>query len=105
MDILASLVCGYRGTSLTNECMLELKNTLLQKRLHDFEICGNMFFKVSKMCCCDDECGGLFCDPVTVKSLCGMADRDMILDECLSGLHVCIVKCSEKQTKFTSERY
>ena len=88
MDTLASIVRLYRGTSLSDECMFELKRRLLEKRGRDIEVCGNMYFRISEMCCCSDNCGGVFCDSITVKELCGVADIDLLMEECVTGLNI-----------------
>ena len=106
MEDLFSVVFLYRGTSLSDKCMMELKMNLLNKRGSVFELHGNMCFEVSKVCRCGDNCGGIFCDPLILKSLLGVVDPDTILQDCISGLNIDIVKCSEgKQTKLISEKY
>ena len=42
---------------------------------------GNMCFIVTKLCRCSRQCGGIFCDPIAIKSLRGTSDvyREIII--------------------------
>ena len=74
MDDIYDIVFQYRGAPLSNRCMGELRKVMLHRRGNTLEICGALYFKVEKLCVCNDNCGGLFCDAIVTKQLCGLTN-------------------------------
>ncbi len=80
------IISRFCGCSLSDKCIRQLKIKWLRKRLGELEFHGNMYFTVEKMCSCSRQCGGIFCDPIALNTLCGVPDREEIIQEILTGL-------------------